>query len=114
MGPWGARSGAPTLLLRRILPSPWGLTVKNAGDGGSVDTETEGGHRFAIIAPVVRHSPLQEQAMRDWLGDNGILVVLGPLQVLVHGGVRGDVGLLGTSTSQHPWGNPGALLPPRS
>lgn len=45
------------------LPSdPRGLTVKYARNGGSVDTETEGGNRFAIIALVICHSPLQEKA----------------------------------------------------
>lgn len=45
-----------------LPPDPQGLTVKYARNGGSVDTKTEGGDRFAIVALVICHSPLQEKA----------------------------------------------------
>lgn len=45
-----------------LPPDPQGLTVKYARNGGSVDTKTEGGDRFAIVALVICNSPLQEKA----------------------------------------------------
>lgn len=59
-----SRDPAPGLTAGEFHPPfrPSGLTVKYARNGGSVDAKTEGGDGFAVIALVVRHSPLREKA----------------------------------------------------
>lgn len=60
-GGCGALHGHGVPPLRFVLP-PQRLTVEDAGDGGSVDAETQRGDGFAIVAFVVRHSSLPERA----------------------------------------------------
>lgn len=77
-----------------LATTPWGLTVKYARNGGSVDAETEGGDGFAIVTLVVCHAPLQEKARqgrscRDPLCGQGSPWD-GVLQGLIHTGVQED------------------------
>lgn len=77
-----------------LASDPWGLTVKYARNGGSVDTETEGGDGFAIVTPVVCHSSLQEKARQGRSCRDPLCGRSSPwdgvIQGIIHVGVQED------------------------